>query len=125
MTYYNNSPQGNNSVDSDTFTRKVIDAYTNTPINIDGPTYDAMIGFFQDRGFSTDSATSISYILLKQSKVDGVNPFSLIDTLKSASELQLSLIITNILNANRFKTSNLGIGNTLSPADEVSRNIVA
>jgi hypothetical protein len=125
MTYYNNSPKSNNLKDSSDLTLKIIDAYTNKPISIDGPTYNAMIGFFESRGFSVDSATSISYILMKQSLIDGVNPFNLIDTLKGISDLQLTSLINNILNYNRYKTSILGIGNATTTVEETVRNIVA
>ena len=84
-----------------------------------------MIGFFESRGFETDAATSIAYILLKQSMIDQVNPFELIETLKNVTNLQLSSIVTQVLNANRYKTSSLGVGNAFAVSEEVARNIVA
>jgi hypothetical protein len=125
MTYINNTPQTSKLSDSADFTLKVFDAYTNTPISIEGTTYAAMIGFFESRGFEKDAATSIAYIMLKQSTIDQVNPFELIETLKNVSNLQLSAIVTQVLNYNRYKTSSLGVGNAFTVSEEVARNIVA
>ena len=124
MTTYNNIPQPKKSTDSASQTLKIFDAYTAAPISIDVTTFEAMKGFFESRGFGSDSATSIAYIILQQSVKDRVNPFKLIDTLKGVSDVQLSTLITDILNYNRYKTSSLGSSNAFTPAAEVARNIV-
>ena len=46
--------------------------------------------------------------MLQQSKVDGVNVFKLLDTLKGRSDVQLSNVVAQILNLNRSKVSTLG-----------------
>ena len=66
--------------------------------------YDTTIAFFVKRGFSRQAAESTAYVILAQSKIDEVSPQSLLQKLGSASEAQLSELITIILNANRFKT---------------------
>ena len=86
--------------------------------------YDAAIGFFVKRGFARASAESTAYVILAQAKIDNVNPQEVLDKLGHATEIQLSEIITIILNANRYKSSRLGVRNTKTVKDVVSRNIV-
>jgi len=86
--------------------------------------YDAAIGFFVKRGFKRISAESTAYVILSQAKIDNVNPQELIDKLGKASPAQLSELVTIILNANRYKSSRLGVRQTLTTKDTVSRNIL-
>ena len=69
---------------------------------------DAVLGFFLKRGFDTDSARSTSIVLLNQARLDNVNVFTLLDTLKSLSDVQLSQVVAQVLNAYREKVSILG-----------------
>lgn len=125
MTYYSNLPPQPKSVDDSAATIRVFDTYSVSPLNIDASTYDAMIGFFVSRGFGEDSANSMSYIVIKQAMLDNYNPFELVETLSGLNEVELSNLITEILNYNRFKTSNLGTASPFQPSEEVIRNIVA
>ena len=86
--------------------------------------YDAAIGFFVKRGFARASAESTAYVILAQAKIDNVNPQEVLDKLGHATEIQLSEIITIILNANRYKSSRLGVRKTLATKETVSRNII-
>ena len=86
--------------------------------------YDAAIGFFVKRGFSRIAAESTAYIILQQAKIDSVNPQQILDQLTIASPAQLSELITIILNANRYKSSRLGVRQTRTTKDTVSRNIL-
>ena len=86
--------------------------------------YDAAIGFFVKRGFARASAESTAYVILAQAKIDNVNPQEVLDKLGHATEIQLSEIITIILNANRYKSSRLGVRQTLTTKETVSRNII-
>lgn len=124
-TYYNNIPQENVSADSTKSTIQIFDMYSTAPFSVESATYDAMVGFFQSRGFGEDSAQSFSYIILKQAYVDGHNPFQLIETLKGLEDVELSGLITELLNYNRYKTSSLGTASSFTPLDEVARNIIA
>ena len=124
MNYYNNIPQPSQVQDSSQETLKVFDAYTTAPLNIDSATFDAMAGFFASRGFGEDSARSMSYIIIKQALIDNYKPFQLIETLKGLDGVQISALITEILNYNRFKTSSLGTASPFVPVEEVARNIV-
>ena len=86
--------------------------------------YDAAIGFFVKRGFTREAAESTAYIILQQAKIDSVSPQQILDQLTVASPVQLSELITIILNANRYKSSRLGVRQTRTTKDTVSRNIL-
>lgn len=124
-TYYNNVPQERSVDDSTKSTIQVFDIYTTAPFSVEAATYDAMVGFFESRGFGEDSAQSFSYIILKQAYVDGHNPFQLIETLNGLNDIELSGLITELLNYNRYKTSSLGTASEFSTSEEVARNILA
>ena len=86
--------------------------------------YDAAIGFFVKRGFSRIAAESTAYIILQQAKIDSVSPQEILDKLTYAAPAQLSELITIVLNASRYKSSRLGLRQTLTTKDTVSRNIL-
>jgi hypothetical protein len=69
---------------------------------------DAVVGFFLKRGFDTQSARSTAIVLLNQSRIDNVNVFQLVDTLKTLTDVQLSQVVAQVLNTYREKISLLG-----------------
>jgi len=100
------------------------DKYFVEPISLPAGEIDAVIGFFEKRNFDKTAAVNVSTILLQQAKLDNVNVFQLLDTLKGLNDLQLSNIVAEILNVNRSKISTLGfkINNTQNQFEK--RNIV-
>jgi len=86
--------------------------------------YDSTVAFFVKRGFSRTSAESTAYVILAQSKIDNVRPQEILDKLTYADPALLSELITIILNANRYKSSRLGVRQTLTTKETVSRNII-
>ena len=52
------------------------------------------------------------------------NAVVVLDKLTYASPAQLSEVITIVLNANRYKSSRLGVRQTLTTKETVSRNII-
>ena len=86
--------------------------------------FDAAIAFFVKRGFNRVSAESIAYIILRQAKIDSISPQSLLDKVTYASPAQLSELITIVFNSNRYKSSRLGVRQTRTTKDTVSRNIL-
>jgi len=86
--------------------------------------YDSTVAFFVKRNFSRTAAESTAYVILSQAKIDNIKPQEILDQLGYASEALLSELITIILNANRYKSSRLGVRQTLSTKDTVSRNII-
>jgi|TARA_E500000318_G_scaffold37662_1_gene36244 hypothetical protein len=92
---------------------------------INGGQYDAAIAFFRNKGYDVQASESIAYVLMKQAKVDNANVFSVLDTLKGATDLELSQLVAEILNAYRYKTSVLGYKNDRSTQSHITRNIKA
>jgi hypothetical protein len=86
--------------------------------------YDATVGFFVKRGFARQPAEDTAYIILQQAKIDSVPVGKILDQLTYTNPAQLSELISTILNANRYKSSRLGVRNTRSVKDTVSRNII-
>jgi len=86
--------------------------------------YDTTIAFFVKRGFSRTAAEATAYAILSQAKIDDVKPQQILDQLTVASPVLLNELITIILNANRYKSSRLGVRQTLTTKETVSRNII-
>tara|TARA_A100001515_G_scaffold124376_1_gene108604 strand:- start:574 stop:951 length:378 start_codon:yes stop_codon:yes gene_type:complete len=86
--------------------------------------YDSTVAFFVKRDFSRAAAESTAYAILTQAKIDNIKPQQILDQLTYASDALLSELITIILNANRYKSSRLGVRKTLSTKETVSRNII-
>ena len=86
--------------------------------------YDTTIAFFVKRGFSRTAAEATAYAILSQAKIDDVKPQQILDQLTVASPVLLNELITIILNANRYKSSRLGVRQSLSTKETVSRNII-
>ena len=86
--------------------------------------YDSTIAFFVKRNFSRDAAESTAYAILSQAKIDNVKPQEILDQLTYATPALLSELMTIILNANRYKSSRLGVRKTLATKETVSRNII-
>tara|TARA_B100000900_G_scaffold257640_1_gene219601 strand:+ start:768 stop:1145 length:378 start_codon:yes stop_codon:yes gene_type:complete len=86
--------------------------------------YDSTVAFFVKRGFKRSSAESTAYAILSQAKIDNIKPQLILDQLTYATPALLSELITIILNANRYKSSRLGVRQTLQTKATVSRNII-
>ena len=86
--------------------------------------YDSTIAFFVKRNFSRTAAESTAYAILSQAKIDNIKPQQILDQLTYATPALLSELITIILNANGYKSSRLGVRQTLTTKETVSRNII-
>lgn len=84
------------------------DKFYQQPVNFPSDQIDAIIGYFLKHGFDLESARSTSIVLLNQAKLDNVDVFQLIETLKALTDVQLSQVVAQILNAYRENTSLLG-----------------
>lgn len=100
------------------------DNYFTKPIQVSANDYDAVVGFFSKRNFDKVAAASVGQALLTQAKIDNVNVFELVDTLKGLSEVQLSKVVAQVLNFQRNKSSTIGF--KISPTFEYGerRNVV-
>lgn len=101
------------------------DAYYSKPLELNAAALDSMKAFFESRNFDVVAAESISIVILKQAKSDGYNPMLILDTLKGLNDVELSSLVSEILNFNRIKTSFLGYTSQFGPNSEVVRNILA
>ena len=112
------------SVDSSVEVKSFFDKYYSTTVSFPTNQIDAVVGFFLKHGFDTESARSTSVVLLNQARLDNVNVFQLVDTLKKLNEVQLSQVVAQILNSYREKTSLLGY--RIAPIADTyeSRNIL-
>lgn len=121
---YTNLPQKN--LDE---LQKTIKKLTTTdrvePFQLNQNDLDATIGFFVKRGFDRQPAEETAYVILQQAKIDSINPQEIVDQLTKATPVQLNELITIILNANRYKSSRLGVRNERSQRPFASRNIIA
>ena len=108
--------------------QKTVDKLTTTQYQTDYEfnqgEYDSTIAYFVKRGFSRVAAESTSYAILSQAKIDNIKPQQILDQLTYATPALLSELITIILNANRYKSSRLGVRKTLATKETVSRNII-
>lgn len=99
--------------------------FYNIEISYNPSEVDAVIGYFLKRGFEKVSAINTASVLLQQAKIDDLNVQELLDTLKGVSDVQLSLIVAQILNINRSKTSVLGFRDATGQATLFDqRNVV-
>lgn len=101
------------------------DAQYSKPFEINAYALSAMTGFFESKKFDTTAAESISVVILKQAALDGYNAMSILDTLKGLNDLEISSLVSEILNFNRLKTSFLGRAQTQQINAEINRNILA
>lgn len=108
--------------------QKTVEKLTTTPYETDYEfnvgDYDSTIAFFVKRNFSRLAAESTAYAILSQAKIDNIKPQQILDSLTYATPTLLSELLTIILNANRYKSSRLGVRKTLTTKETVSRNII-
>lgn len=121
---YNNIPPEKVASSSDA-TLKILDGVNSTPLELNNQALIAMTGFFETRGFKSPSSEFIAITILKQAKIDGYDPMTVLNTLKGSTDVTLSSVVGEILNYNRFKTSTLGLALNVNPVNDIQRNIVA
>ena len=120
--YTNLPPKNKDELD------KTIEKLTTTPYETEyqfnAGENDSTIAFFVKRNFSRTAAESTAYAILSQAKIDDIKPQQILDQLTYATPALLSELITIILNANRYKSSRLGVRKALTTKETVSRNII-
>jgi hypothetical protein len=121
--FYTNLPPKNKD-ELDKTIEKLTSAPYETEYQFNVGEYDSTIAFFVKRNFSRTAAESTAYAILSQAKIDNINPQQILDQLTYATQALLSELITIILNANRYKSSRLGVRKTLAARETVSRNII-
>lgn len=110
-------------VDKSNDTSKLLNRYYNQEIYYSASEVDAVIGYFQKRGFDQVAAVNTAAIILQQAGIDKIPSFELIDTLKGINDVQLSNVIAQILNLNRSSCSTIGYKISVPNLSE-QRNII-
>jgi hypothetical protein len=100
------------------------DRYFTKPINVSSNDLDSVVAFFESRNFDTSAATSVAVVLLQQAKLDNIKVFRLLETLKGLKDLQLSVVVAEVLNYNRKRTSTLGFKREITADKAERRNIL-
>jgi len=108
---------------SDREVTQFFDRYYTKSINYPSNEVDAVVTFFEKRGFDTQAAIAVATALLQQAKIDNIKIFKLLDTLKGLDEVQLSVVVGEIINYNRSRTSTLGYRRTETAEKLERRNI--
>ena len=109
---------------SDQNVTEFFDNYFNEKLAFPTNEVDAVIGFFEKRGFDRSAAISTGTILLQQAKLDDIKVFVLLDTLKDFDETKLSAVVAEVLNYNRINTSTLGFKSAAIVDTLEKRNVV-
>lgn len=123
MTFYTNLPIKEKDNLEETKKKLSEDQYVEE-FQFNAGEYDAAIAFFVRRGFGRNAAEATAYVILQQAKVDSVSPQEILDKLTYADPAQLSELITVVLNSNRYRSSRLGVRQSLKTNETVSRNIL-
>jgi hypothetical protein len=115
-----NLPSDNKNTDE---VRNFFDKFFLHQITFPTNQIDAVVGFFSKRGFDDSAARSTAIVLLNQARLENVNPFKLLDTIKGLTDAQLSQVVTEVLNVYRDRSSALGFKLTTVEETTESRNI--
>jgi len=108
---------------SDKDVNKVFDKYFTKELAFASNEVDAVVTFFEKRGFDKSAAIAVASVLLQQSKIDDIKVFKVLDTLKGLDEVQISAVVAEIINYNRPKSSTVGYRRTESVEKTERRNI--
>ena len=103
---------------------KVFDQYFTASQNFPSNEVDAVVGFFENRGFEKTAAISTATTLLTQARLDNVKVFELLDTLKGLEAVQLSAVVAQVINYNRPSTSTIGFTRDSQKKPTEKRNIL-
>lgn len=94
--------------DSADNTKKFFNNFGQSGQEFVGADVDAAIGFLTSKGFGQEAAVVTASVLLKQAKFENIPIFKVLEQLKGFTELELSAVVSEILNQNRAQTSRLG-----------------
>jgi hypothetical protein len=123
MTDFSNTNKNSNP-DSATEVKEFYNKFFTTTVSYPANQIDAVIGFFTKRGFDQVAAIAVATAILQQAKIENVNVFTIIDTLEGLTSVQLSDVVTQVLNSSRSKISTLGYRNLSTPNTDDIRNIL-
>jgi len=114
-------PATNTANNSDKKITQFFDKYYTKSLSFPTNDVNAVLGYFEKRGFSTEAAKAVSTVLLSQAKLDEIPVFKLLDTLQGLKEAQLSNVVAEILNYNRDRSSSIGYSTLSTSTDKTER----
>lgn len=109
--------------DSGKEVRQLFDRYFTKQISLTSNEVDTVVGFFTKRKFTKDAAISVATVILQQAKAENKKVFEIVDTLEGLDEVQLSRLVSAILNNNRSRISALGYKNDYTIQTTENRNV--
>jgi hypothetical protein len=112
-----------NKQDSAEANKLYFNRYGRVPVEFLANEVTATVAFFESKGFAQDAALSSAAVILDQAKADGVPVFEILDTLKTFDQIELSGLVSEILNNNRPASSSLGYKDPNISVSSESRNI--
>lgn len=121
---YTNIPPKQAAGSASDLSNKNLNQYNDLPVQLHNDTLTAMKGLLSNKGFSDESAENIAITIMMQAKRDSFNPMNVLDSMKNLGNIELSQLVSEILNFNRFKTSVLGTTQNITPVEVVKRNIL-
>jgi len=112
------------AIDSTQPVKQFFDKFYQREVSFPAAQIDAVVSFFLKREFDEDSARSTAIVLLNQARIDSVDVFEILDTMKGLTDVQMSQVVAQILNGYRENTSLLGyrVANIENPYE--ARNIL-
>ena len=122
---YNNIPSQKTASNSDASLAVLNGINSASTVYINNQALVALTGYLETKGFKNPSADTVAITILTQAKKDGFDPWTVIETIKTASNDTITGIVAEILNSNRFKTSSLGYVRVTNPVEDITRNILA
>lgn len=105
-------------------TKLYFESYGADPLQFPAVEVDASINFFKKRGFDDSASQTTALTLLKQAKLEGIAIYEVLDTVGKLEALQISALVSEILNNNRVPTSTLGFKTAVDPVTK-KRNVRA
>ena len=114
-------PSTNAAEGSDKKVTQFFDKYYTKSLSFPTNDVNAVLGYFEERGFNSEAAGAVATVLLSQAKLDNIPVFQLLDTLKGLTESQLSNVVAEILNYNRDRTSSIGYSTASQVSDKIER----
>ena len=111
------------TIDSASKTKAMFNEYGSTQYEFNAIEVDATLAFFQKRGFLDAAAESVAMVLLTQAKIEKISVMSILDSIKNTDNAQLSIFVSQVLNANRVQTSTLGFRAEVTTTNQ-TRNII-
>lgn len=112
------------SDDSARATKLFFEKYGQSTVTFSPNDVYSTLGFFQYKGFQDDAAILTGMAILSKAKKENRPVNAILDTLNTLNGVQLSVIVSTMLNQDRPATSSLGFKTNIAGAESILRNIL-